>query len=192
MSQTTVAVWLMDGASIRAGQVTVLAGEFEELFVGQFDAAAGAEAIMRKKGGADAGAVYAARLVAGSVTTPVRVTGVGGAVEVPVGSDYRISGAADMTGDGILDLIWRGNDGALAYWEMSGLGIRSKGLLWSCVDAYWTIAGFPDFDGDGKSGMFFRGANGETWHWQISGWVIMDSRPLNTVPTSWKTLESRH
>ena len=27
--QTTVAVWLMDGASIRAGQVTVLAGEFE-------------------------------------------------------------------------------------------------------------------------------------------------------------------
>ncbi len=187
--KTYVAVWMMDGGVIRDALLNTLDGEFSELHVGQFDTAVGADALLRKSDGADRGAVFVANFTGMTLSVPTRINGTSGSVEPPVGAGWEISGVADVDGDSIDDVIWRGDGGGVVRWSLANLGISSKGVIWASTGAYWKIVGFPDFDGDGTRGIMFRGGGGETWHWRLVNGVIQsgDSGPLNTVNNAWKT-----
>jgi hypothetical protein len=187
--KTYVAVWMMDGGLIRDALLNTLDGEFSELHVGQFDTAVGADALLRKSDGADRGAVFVANFNGMALSAPTRIVGTSGGTEPAVGAGWEISGVADVDGDGIDDVIWRGDGGSVVRWSLANLGIASKGVIWASTGAYWKIVGFPDFDGDGTRGIMFRGGGGETWHWRLVNGVIQtgDSGPLNTVSNAWRT-----
>jgi hypothetical protein len=127
-----------------------------------------------------------------SIGAPSRVLNLSGSVEPLVDVSYSIAGLADITGDGVSDVLWRGPTGSIISWQMKNRAIESKSVLSSGATNYWTIASFPDFDGDGTQGIFFRGGSGETWSWRMQVGAITESNALNTVQTAWKTVSTQH
>ena len=127
-----------------------------------------------------------------SIGTPSRVLTSSGSAEPLVDVSYSIAGLADITGDGVSDVLWRGPTGSIVSWQMKNRAIESKSVLSAGATNYWTIASFPDFDGDGTQGIFFRGGSGETWSWRMQVGVITQSNALNTVQTAWKTVGTQH
>lgn len=192
--QTKIAVWLMAAdATIRQGQLTVLDGAYDELFVGFLNGDNLAEAMLRKTAaGPDQGAIYIASFSGAALGTPSRILALGGAVEPAVDIGYKIAGLADTDADGDDDVIWRSPTGGVERWEMRALRVESKAVVWANTTNYWSIAAFPDFDADGKRGIFFRGLNGETWRWELDGDTITASDPLNTVILPWKVTSMQH
>ncbi len=190
--QTQVAVWLMNGAAIASSELTTLSGEFDQMFVGNLDADSTGEAILRSSSGAQLGGVFVSEFTGSSIGTPSRVQNLSGSAEPLVDVSYSIAGLADITGDGVSDVLWRGPTGSIVSWQMKNRAIESKSVLSAGATNYWTIASFPDFDGDGTQGIFFRGGSGETWSWRMQVGVITQSNALNTVQTAWKTVGTQH
>ena len=190
--QTQVAVWLMNGAAIASSELTTLSGEFDQMFVGNLDADSTGEAILRSSSGAQLGGVFVSEFTGSSIGTPSRVLTSSGSAEPLVDVSYSIAGLADITGDGVSDVLWRGPTGSIVSWQMKNRAIESKSVLSAGATNYWTIASFPDFDGDGTQGIFFRGGSGETWSWRMQVGVITQSNALNTVQTAWKTVGTQH
>jgi len=187
--QTEVAVWLLDGATIRDEALTVLEGGFDELFVGNFDADAGSEAILRSLHGSTAGAISTASFSGATISAPEPIRMAGGEVAPVVSTDWMIDGTADTDGDGTDDVIWRGPNGSVEHWRVRERAVERHTVIWGETSSYWSIAAYPDFSGSGKRGVLFRGEEGETWKWQLDGTEITESRALRTVDPAWRIVE---
>ena len=160
--------------------------------MGNFDGDTSGELILRKGGtGADAGALFIAKFAGGTVLPVTRVQDGLGSIQAPVPSGTKIEGVADTDGDGVDDLILRGNN-SIDRWKIGALAVQSKGTIYAGTGSYWQIAGFPDFDGDRKRGILFRGNAGETWSWDLNGNTIVRSGPLNSVDPNWKITKKQN
>ena len=93
--------------------------------------------------------------------------------------NWKVVGAADLNGDGQLDLVWSHvQTGALRIWHMDGLlQIDSVPIALGTGDPQWEVAGLADMNGDGHADLVWRhyGTGG------IATWLLNDTQVLNTL-----------
>jgi len=104
--------------------------------------------------------------------------------------DWNIAGAADFNGDGHGDILWRGDDGRVAEWNMNGTAIVGGGFVngGAAVTLNWQIAGVGDFDGDHKADILWHGSDGIVGLWQMNGPNIVGGGFVNggvSLPPDW-------
>ena len=75
--------------------------------------------------------------------------------------------AADTTGNGKSDLVWRASDGGFAVWDMNAGAL--SGFFYGIVDNAWQIVATGDFNGDGHADLFWRRTDGATYLWFMKG-----------------------
>ena len=79
-----------------------------------------------------------------------------------VDAAYKIAGTGDFNGDGIDDILWRNDNGAIFnFIGKANGGVQNNGdNSWMGLSASWTVSGVGDFNGDGRDDILFRDANG--------------------------------
>ncbi len=91
----------------------------------------------------------------------------------------------DFNNDKKSDILWRNDNGAVAFWQMDGTTIASSGYI-PGVTLDWKIAGTGDFNGDKKSDILWRNDNGGVAFWQMDGTAIASSGYIPGVTLDWK------
>ncbi|URD62074.1 VCBS repeat-containing protein [Sphingomonas sp. KRR8] len=111
-----------------------------------------------------------------------------------VPTDWKIATTADFNGDGLTDILFRNDNGAITQWLGSGNGQ----FIWNqassyTVDASWTVAASGDFNGDGRADVVLRNTNGLLTEWlgKADGTFFSnDAIATYSVPTDWKVAGS--
>jgi ELWxxDGT repeat protein len=114
----------------------------------------------------------------------------------PVVSDinWRIVAAADFTGDGQNDIVWRNQvTGEQVFWQMNGTTpIATLPIVGPAVpDTNWKIAGAGDFTGEGQPDILWRNqATGVQVIWQMNRTTAIATINLlpNVVDPNWRVL----
>jgi YD repeat-containing protein len=92
--------------------------------------------------------------------------------------NWKVVGAADMNGDGLLDLVWSNRQtGALRLWHLDGLvQLDSVPLAAAATDLLWEVVGVADMNGDGRPDLVWRhyGTGG------MAAWMMQDALILST------------
>jgi phospholipase D-like protein/VCBS repeat protein len=108
-------------------------------------------------------------------------------------TNWKIRAAADMDGDGWLDLIWQHEtNGSVAVWLMTGTQLRDGRLTTPGVvsDTNWRIVGAGDVNGDGHADLVWQHqTNGLISAWLMNGTVCLDGvllSPGQVTDTNWK------
>ncbi|MBW4520762.1 MAG: pre-peptidase C-terminal domain-containing protein [Scytolyngbya sp. HA4215-MV1] len=114
----------------------------------------------------------------------------------PVVSDinWRIVAAADFTGDGQNDIVWRNQlTGEQVIWQMNGTTpTATLPIVGPAVpDPNWKIAGAGDFTGEGQPDILWRNqATGVQVIWQMNRNTAISTINLlpNVVDPNWRVL----
>jgi len=82
-----------------------------------------------------------------------------------------VAGAADLSGDGKADVIWRHQTtGMVTGWLMDGTARASGGVLHQGIALQWRIDALRDLNADGKYDIVWRNAlNGDVNGWRMDG-----------------------
>jgi Ca2+-binding RTX toxin-like protein len=80
------------------------------------------------------------------------------------------------------DILWCGQDGEVAVWQMDGDQIASAGVVDANPGAHWAMAGTGDFGGDGRADILWRGQDGEVAVWQMEGDQIASAGVVDANP----------
>ena len=130
-------------------------------------------------GSATAGAVGPGALILvghGVITYPTFSPGIGPS------SAFSSPGVADVTGDGVPEIVVGGMDGCVRVFTLTG--VAKIGCLW---DGGWAVQSSPtlvDWDGDGIKDIIVSSVGGGIFAWRGDG------RSLFTLPTSGGVLAS--
>jgi Ca2+-binding RTX toxin-like protein len=89
----------------------------------------------------------------------------------------------DFNGDGITDILWRHDSGAVATWEMHGAA-DPVGHDFRSLPLSWHEAGIGDFNGDGLSDILWLHDSGAVATWEMHGAADPVGRDYQSVPTS--------
>lgn len=110
------------------------------------------------------------------------------------GLPWKLSAAADMTGDGQPDLVFRHEDvvahpynGAMFLWRLNNLNF--EGLTWlnSNTDLRWRLVGAADADRDGGNDLIWWWTGGGQYNGAVSYWRMSGPRFLETR-SAWSTI----
>src|SRR5258708_3777119 len=109
---------------------------------------------------------------------------------VSVDNSWHVAGTGDFNGDGLSDILWRNDNGAI--FDFSGAangGVVNNGdNSWMMVDNSWQIAGIGDFNGDGRSDILWRNTSGTIIDYLANakgGFVDNSSNLTVNVDNSW-------
>jgi hypothetical protein len=86
---------------------------------------------------------------------------------VAVDSSWHVAGAGDFNGDGIDDILWRNDNGAI----FDFLGTASGGVVnngdnsFAAMSNSWHVAAIGDYNGDGIADILWRNDNGTVIDW---------------------------
>jgi V8-like Glu-specific endopeptidase len=88
-------------------------------------------------------------------------------IHTPVGGDWRLVGAGDVTGDGTADIVWQHRSGQVHYWPIQN-GQRQGGInIHTPVGGEWRLAGLGDVNGDGTADIIWQHREGQVHYWPI-------------------------
>jgi hypothetical protein len=104
-----------------------------------------------------------------------------------VGPGWHVSAAADVTGDGKSDLVWRRNgDGATFLWVLDGMAPTAFADIGIVGDYRWVLAGAGDVDGDGDADLVWQNWDGLVKIWLMQGGAIASQAPYGGLDQGWK------
>ena len=95
---------------------------------------------------------------------------------------WKIEAAADFTGDGMADIVWRNTaTGNQVIWKMNGTTpVATVNFGVNVAGADWRIAGAGDFTGDGRPDILWRNeTSGVQVIWQMSGTTAVATLSMN-------------
>lgn len=109
----------------------------------------------------------------------------------PVGEIPKVNG--DLNSDGLPDMIFQDDSGALAAWLMDGPELISATLLnpSSVSDANFRIAVSTDFNRDGNEDLLFQHEDGTLAVWYMTGTTLTDVallKPDNPGDKNWRVV----
>ncbi|PYR35366.1 MAG: hypothetical protein DMF90_13870 [Acidobacteria bacterium] len=176
-----VAVWLMDGATVKEAPVVApgVPLAWEIAGVGDLDGDGKADLVWRHTPSGD----VAVWLMDGVRVKQAPVISPG----VPL--TWQIAGVGDLDGDGKADLVWRHTQsGDVAVWLMNGLIATQTPVIATSVLLAWDIAGVGDLDADGKADLIWRQSEtGDLAAWLMSGVTVKQSEVIAPgVPLTWQ------
>jgi Ca2+-binding RTX toxin-like protein len=100
-------------------------------------------------------------------------------------NEVTIARPVDVNANGSDDLLWRGDDGAVAVWiSNAGYIVPPPGPVGSAPIST-TIEGTGDFDGDGRGDIMFRSASGQFTEWLMNGNHIDAIRDVGSTGSAW-------
>jgi len=98
---------------------------------------------------------------------------------------WTLAGAADFSGDGAPDLLWRHTTGDTWVWIMQGAGFGSAGGIGN-PGTSWQVKSLADLDGDGKTDLVWRHTDGTTYLWKMNGLAVDAFLPLANPGGTWQ------
>jgi hypothetical protein len=102
-----------------------------------------------------------------------------------VAGNARKRPSVDLNGDGVGDLVWRGPDGTVGVWMLSGGGIASASTL-GTVGANWQLVeSAGDFNGDGHTDLLWRSDLGDLFLWTMHAGRVVSRDFVATVPLAY-------
>jgi hypothetical protein len=179
-----VAVWLMDGTSVRTG--SGLASNWfpnYSFWVGDFDGNGTADILLSYNLMNDSPIIWLMNGINVAfnnwITTP--------------DTGWVIAGIGDFNGDGKANILWRNpSTGGNVIWMMDRWSIiTGSAPIPTASDSNWQVVGVRDFNGDGKADTLWRNINtGENVIWLMDGTsMLAGSAPIPTVSDpSWKVV----
>lgn len=101
---------------------------------------------------------------------------------------WNLAGAADFTGDGVTDLLWRNNNTSMvALWEMNLQGDYVRSIPIRQLPLDWQPVGVGDFNNDGKSDILWSHRTvGSLVVWYMDGPTLMGGEEIARRPTEWQ------
>jgi membrane-bound lytic murein transglycosylase B len=173
----TVAIWLMNGATISSlGVPGVIPSDWQIRGIGDFNGEGKSDILWQHP----ASGTVAVWIMNGKTVSSVGIPGV-------IPSDWQIRGIGDFDGDGKSDILWQHPaSGTVAVWIMNGPAISSVGVT-GVIPSDWQIRGIGDFDGDGKSDILWQHpASGTVAVWIMNGPAISSVGIPGVIPSDWQ------
>lgn len=108
-----------------------------------------------------------------------------------VPTDWKVVGTGDFNGDGLVDILWRHDSGAVTNWLGTAAGgfIANDANVLASVPNDWKVAGTGDFNGDGLTDILWRHDSGMITDWlgtATGGYVANnDANGTKSVPLDW-------
>ena len=90
----------------------------------------------------------------------------------------------DFNGDGISDILWRNDNGALGLWEQNGRHSNWQGGV-ANVRNDWQIADTGDFNGDGNVDILWRNTDGTVGLWEQDGCSSIWQGAIGRADNDW-------
>ncbi|HEX5499617.1 MAG TPA: VCBS repeat-containing protein, partial [Thermomicrobiales bacterium] len=73
----------------------------------------------------------------------------------------------DFNGDGMSDVLWQNDSGAVSIWEMNGTSVLSNPTLGVNPGPAWHAIGSGDFNGDGFADVLWQNDSGAVSIWEM-------------------------
>jgi hypothetical protein len=107
------------------------------------------------------------------------------------GAAWQVAGTGDFNGDGLVDILWRDNNGTVVNWlgRSDGSFADNSSNFLSTPGTSWHVAAIADFNGDGHDDILWRNDNGTIVDWlgQANGAFADNAvNSLNTPGASWQ------
>jgi serralysin len=104
---------------------------------------------------------------------------------------WHVAGIGDFNGDGMDDILWRNDSGAIFYFLGTATGgVSNNGnASYSAMSLAWEIAAIGDYNGDGRDDILWRNSNGTIIDWlgnQNGGFSDNSGNLYTTVAPEWK------
>lgn len=176
-----VAVWLMNGASVRSGaNVKALPdANWQVAGVGDVNHDGKSDLVLRQS---VSGALRVWLMNGASVTAEGNI----GTMADP----QRLVATGDLDGDGNADLVWyNANTRVLTLWRLSGTSVAAKTTIATLAASLQVVAS-ADFGGDGRSDLLVRDASsGALQVWTMNGATVSSKATALTLPdATWQVL----
>src|SRR5258708_2351446 len=109
---------------------------------------------------------------------------------VSVDNSWHVAGTGDFNGDGLSDILWRNDNGAIFDFSGAANGgvVNNGGNSWMMVDPSWQVAGVGDFNGDGRADILWRNTNGAIFDFlgtTNGGFVNNGDNSWTMIDNSW-------
>jgi len=105
-------------------------------------------------------------------------------------SPWQVEAAADMNGDGKLDLLWRNpSTGQHVIWYLDGCTVLSMVPFVTVSDPNWRVKATGDFNGDGNADLLWLNTNtGVMAIWLMNNTTVLSSAVFGPYP-GWRVAQ---
>jgi hypothetical protein len=97
---------------------------------------------------------------------------------------WTLAGAADFSGDGLPDFLWRHTSGDTWVWIMASNVFYAAGGIGN-PGTGWQVKSLADLDGDGKTDIVWRHTDGTTYLWKMNGTTVDAYLPVSNPGGTW-------